>query len=158
MWGVVFTACIVFLSNTTQTCSGNTRKSMPKEDKGSRWLANTSQAQYLVQAWCHWKMGPPIPHKSILKKCKQDSNGTQGSSRSLLRYLFETTKQGKNGWSRIRPRARYVSMQHMHSRLSLGLPYAIWLLPQPWCPPKYKPIKRTALPSLPGHLWRLRSN
>ena len=36
----------------------------------------------------------------------------------------------------------------MHSHLPLGLPYATWLLSQPWCPPKYKPIRGMALSSL----------
>jgi hypothetical protein len=44
-------------------------------------------------------------------------------------------------------------MQHMHLHLPLGLPYANWLLSQPWCPPKYKPIRRMVLNSLPGALW-----
>ena len=85
-------------------------------------------------------MGPSIPYKNILKMCKHDSNCTQGSSKSMLQILLDTTKQGKNRSSRIRSRARCASVQqmHLHLRLPLKFPYAAWLLPQPRRPSNTK--------------------
>ena len=42
-------------------------------------------------------------------------------ARSLLWSLLDTPWKGKNGWSRIWSRARYVSMQHMHPHVLMGL-------------------------------------
>jgi hypothetical protein len=94
-------------------------------------------------------MGPPISYKSIL--CNQNFNCTQRSSRSLLQSLLDTPKRGgENKWSRIWSRARYVSMQHMHPHLPLGLPCLLRnLVVITTMMPNYKPIRRMALPSLP---------